>query len=215
MKIAIVGTTGFVGKSITDELVHRNHDVLGISRTTKTSTTPNLTCINLDVTDIANFSKHLKGYDILISAFSSGWNNPNLHNDFIQGSLAIQAAASKAAVKRYIVIGGAGSLYVSEKVQMVDTSEFPAIYKPVAQAAREYLNLLQDVNELDWLYFCPALEMHPGITTGRTGKYRHGVIKPIFDSNGKSQISVEDLAVVIADEVENQKYSQTIFTAAY
>jgi hypothetical protein len=61
----------------------------------------------------------------------------------------------------------------------------------------------------------PAFEMHPGITTGRTGKYRLGLDNPVFDENNKSVLSVQDLAVAIVDEVENPKHHQTRFTAAY
>ena len=32
MKVAVIGTTGFVGSSITKELASRNHSVIGISR---------------------------------------------------------------------------------------------------------------------------------------------------------------------------------------
>jgi putative NADH-flavin reductase len=57
--------------------------------------------------------------------------------------------------------------------------------------------------------------MHQGITTGRTGKYRLGLENPVVDENQRSILSGEDLAVVIADEVENPKHHQVRFTAAY
>jgi putative NADH-flavin reductase len=68
---------------------------------------------------------------------------------------------------------------------------------------------------LDWAFFSPAFEMHQGITTGRTGKYRLGLENPVFDENHRSILSGEDLAVVIADEAENPKHHQIRFTAAY
>lgn len=215
MKIAVIGATGFVGSNITNELVNRNHEVLGISKQEKTSDKSNLTFIELDVTNVNELANCIKGCDIVVSAFSSGWENPNMHEDFIKGSTSIQDAVKLADVKRYIVIGGAGSLYVADNLQAVDTDEFPELFKPVALAAREYLNILKNDESLNWLYFSPALEMHPGITTGRTGKYRLGTLNPITNENGRSMISVEDVAVVIADEIETPKYRQTIFTAAY
>ncbi|MNE77210.1 hypothetical protein D3C80_1735080 [compost metagenome] len=57
--------------------------------------------------------------------------------------------------------------------------------------------------------------MHPGITTGRTGKYRLGTDSPVFNEEGRSILSGEDVAVVLADEVENPKHHQVRFTAAY
>ncbi len=68
---------------------------------------------------------------------------------------------------------------------------------------------------MDWVFFSPAIEMHQGITTGRTGTYRLGLENPVFDENQRSILSGEDLAVVIADEVENPKHHQQRFTAAY
>lgn len=215
MKIAVIGSTGFVGTSITNELTERNHSVTGISRNIKTADKSNLTTLSADVTDVNKLAEILKDSDTVVSAFNAGWSNPNLYNDFIAGSKAIQEAVKLAGVKRYIVIGGAGSLYVAEGVQAVDTPEFPKEYYAGATAARDYLNFLRNENDMDWVFFSPAFEMHPGITTGRTGQYRLGNDTPVFDENNKSVLSVEDLAVVIADEVENPKHHNQRFTAAY
>lgn len=217
MKIAVIGSTGFVGTNIINELVNRNFEVLGISNSNaKNSTSSNLTFINIDVNKTTELANIIKGYDVLISAFSAGWSNPNYHEDYIKSSISIQKAAIFAGVKRYIVIGGSGSLYVAEGVQAVDTDTFPKEFKTVAKAAKEYyLNHLKGEEILEWLYFSPPFEMHPGITTGRTGKYRFGTLNPIFDHSGKCFISVEDLAVAIVDEVENNKFNKTIYTVAY
>lgn len=215
MKIAVIGTTGFVGTSITNELTNRNHSVTGISRNVETVSKSNLTNISADVTDVNKLADILKGHDTVVSAFSPGWTNPNIYNDFLVGSKAIQEAVKLAGVKRYVVIGGAGSLYVADGVQAVDTPDFPKDIYAGASASRDYLNILKEEKELDWVFFSPAFEMHQGITTGRTGKYRLGNDTPVIDENKRSILSVEDLAVVIADEVENSKHHKERFTAAY
>jgi putative NADH-flavin reductase len=216
MKVAVIGSTGFVGSKLIVELVNRKFQVLGISNSTKNSSSfSNLTYINLDVNNTAELASQIEGYDVLISAFSAGWNNPNYHEDFINCSVSIQNAALLAGVSRYIVIGGSGSLYVSADLQAVDTDTFPEEFKTVARAAKEYLNHLKTEETLEWLYVSPPFEMHPGIINGRTGNYRFGTLNPIFDNNGKSSISVEDLAVAIVDEVESNKFSKTIYTVAY
>jgi putative NADH-flavin reductase len=51
----------------------------------------------------------LKGNDAVISAFNAGWTNPNLYNDFLNGSVNIEKAVEKSGVKRFITVGGAGS----------------------------------------------------------------------------------------------------------
>ena len=75
--------------------------------------------------------------------------------------------------------------------------------------------MLKEEKELDWAFFSPAIEMHQGIDTGRTGHYRLGLENPVFNAHNRSILSGEDLAVVLADEVESPKHHQLRFTAAY
>lgn len=213
MKIAIIGATGFVGSTILNELVNRKHEITAIARNPKDSA--NVNWVSADILNTKELATILKGNDVVISAFNAGWTNPNLYDDFIAGSKSIQEAVKQSGVKRFITIGGAGSLFVAPNLQAVDTPDFPKEYYAGASAARDYLNILKEEKDLDWAFFSPAFEMHPGITTGRTGKYRLGLDNPVFDENQRSIISVEDLAVVIADEVESPKHHQVRFTAAY
>ena len=215
MKVAVIGTTGFVGNHITNELVNRNIEVTGISRNEKESDKANLKYVATDVFNVETLAETLKGYDVVVNAFSPGWTNPNIYDDFIAGSKAIQEAVKKSGVKRFITIGGAGSLYLPDGSQMVDSFPVDNPFVPGAKAARDYLNILKEEKELDWAFFSPAADMHQGITTGRTGKYRLGTDFPVLDDEGKNVLSGEDLAVVIADEVENPKHHQVRFTAAY
>jgi putative NADH-flavin reductase len=215
MKIALIGATGFVGSNILKELANRNHEITAIARNPKNEASQNIKWVKIDATNTEEMAKTLAGNDLVISAFNGGWSNPNLYHDFLEGSKSIQEAVKKSGVKRFIVIGGAGSLYVAPNLQAVDTPAFPKEYHAGATAARDYLNIIKQEKELDWAYFSPAFEMHQGITTGRTGNYRLGLENPVFDEHKKNVLSVEDLAVVIADEAENPKHHQVRFTAAY
>ena len=214
MKIALIGATGFLGKSLTNELSNRNHEVTAISRTAQETDKDNLKYVATDVYNVEALAEVLKGHDAVISAFNPGWTNPNIYADFLKGAKAIQEAVKLSGVKRLITVGGAGSLYIDGK-QLVDGPDFPADIKPGATAAREYLDIIKEEKDLDWAFFSPAIEMHPGITTGRTGKYRLGTDSPVFNEDGRSILSGEDVAVVLADEVENPKHHQVRFTAAY
>lgn len=213
MKIAIIGATGFVGSAILNEVADRKHEITAIARNPKETT--NATWKKADIFNVDALAEILKGNDVVINAYNSGWANPNIYNDFIAGSKAIQQAVTKSGVKRFITIGGAGSLFVAPNLQAVDTPDFPKEYHAGATAARDYLNIIKDEKDLDWAFFSPAFEMHQGITTGRTGKYRLGLENPVFNDDQRSILSVEDLAVVIADEAENPKHHQVRFTAAY
>jgi len=210
MKIAIIGATGFVGSAILNELTSRNQEITAIARNPKTGSDVNW--VAADIFNVDALADVLKGNDVVINAYNSGWTNPNIYDDFIAGSKAIQEAVTKSGVKRFITIGGGGSLFVAPGLQAVDTPDFPKEYHAGATAARDYLNILKEEKELDWAFFSPAFEMHPGITTGRTGKYRLGLENPVFNDEQRSILSVEDLAVVIADEAETPKHHQVRFS---
>ena len=57
--------------------------------------------------------------------------------------------------------------------------------------------------------------MHQGTSGERKGTYRKGNDTPVFDENNRSVISVEDMAIAIADEVEQKQHIQQRFTVAY
>lgn len=216
MKIALIGATGFVGSAILKEAIDRKIQVTAIVRhAEKLQAQSNLTRVSCDVMDTEKLSESLKDNDVVVSAYNAGWANPDLYNEFLKGSQSIQEAVKKAGVKRYIVIGGAGSLFIAPGVQLIDTPEFPAEWKPGALAARDYLNILKKENELEWTFVSPAIEMSQGTPHGRRGTYRTGLDNPVFDANNRSIISVEDLAVAIIDEVEYPKHFRVRMTVGY
>lgn len=216
MKVSLIGASGFVGAHLLTELLNRGHQVTGIVRNVAHVKEKNvqLTVKAVDVLNTVELAEAIKGSDAVISAFNAGWTNPNLYDDFLAGSEAIQKAVKDAGVPRLIVIGGAGSLFIND-AQLVDGPDFPADYKAGATAARDYLNILKNEEAIDWTFFSPAIEMHPGITTGRTGQYRVGTESPVFDEAGRSSLSVQDLSVAIVDELEKPQYIKQRFTAGY
>ena len=217
MKIALIGASGFVGSRILTEALQRGHQVTAIVRHPEaiTVTNPNLVVKKGDVFQEQELAALVAGHDIVLSSYNSGWQNPKIYEDFIAGSQAIVNATRKAGVKRFLMIGGAGSLEIAPGVQLVDTPQFPQEYLKGATAARDFLNIIKKEEQLEWTFFSPAILMHPGITDGRTGKYRTNLDQPVFDAKGESRLSAEDLAVAIIDELENRKFIRKRFTAAY
>lgn len=214
MKIALIGATGFVGSAVLNEALGRRYEVAAIARDTSKITVKSerLTLITADVYDTGALADVLKGHDAVVNAFNAGWTNPNLYDDFIKGSESIQQAVKLSGVKRLLVIGGAGSLEIAPGVQLVDTPEFPAQWKSGATAARDYLNTIKKETELDWTFLSPAIQLHPG---ARTGAFRLGTDQPVFDADHKSDISVEDMAVAIIDELEQGQFIRKRFTLGY
>ena len=218
MKIALIGASGFVGSAILKEALQRGHQVTGLGRNPEKVNSRDDEKVSAQEADVMNtgaLSRLLEGHDIVVSAYNAGWTNPNLYDDFLKGSQSIQDAVKASGVKRLIVVGGAGSLFVAPGVQLIDTPEFPEDYKKGASAARDYLTILKDEEDLDWTFLSPAIEMHAGTSGERKGTYRTGSDNPVFDGNKRSIISVEDLAVAILDEAEEPKQVRRRFTVAY
>ncbi|MBX2952254.1 MAG: NAD(P)-dependent oxidoreductase [Leadbetterella sp.] len=216
MKVALIGATGFVGTKILTELVNRNHQVTAIVRNPEAvAKNENVVAKKVDVLDTDVLADAVKGHDVVVSTYNAGWTNPDIYNEFLKGSEAIQEGVKKSGVKRLIVMGGAGSLFVADGVQLVDSPDFPADWKAGALAARDYLNVIKNEQDLDWTFLSPAIEMHQGTSGERKGTYRTGLETPVFDENNRSIISAEDVAVAIVDEVEQPKHIKERFTVAY
>ncbi|WDF66767.1 NAD(P)H-binding protein [Sphingobacterium oryzagri] len=213
--VALIGATGFVGSAVLQELLDRGFTVTAIARHVDAiKSTAHVIAIQADVTEETVLSAALKGNDVVVSAFNAGWKNPNLYDDFMAGGRSILQAVKSAAVPRAIFIGGAGSLEVDGK-KIVDTADFPREIKAGAQAAADYLEIVKREHDINWTFFSPAIEMNPETSGKRTGKYRTNSNSPVFDKQGRSVLSVEDLAVAIADEIENPKFEHERFTAGY
>ena len=218
MKIALIGATGFVGSAILKEALQREHQVKAIVRNPEKVSVNHeqLSVVKGNAMDINQLAELLKGNDVVISAYNAGWGNPNLYQEFLQGAQNIQESVKRSGIKRFLVIGGGGSLFISPSLQIVDTPDFPEFIKPGASAARDYLNILKNEEDLDWTFLSPAPGMHQGTSGERKGIYRTASDTPILDvNNNPSTISVEDVAVAILDEVENPKHIRQRFTVAY
>ena len=213
MKIALIGPTGFVGTDVLKELLSRGHEVTALARDpAKLPAQPKLTVTKGDALDAAQVAHAVEGHDAVISAYNPGWQEPRIHDVFLEGTAAIVEGTKRAGVKRLLVVGGAGSLFVAPGVQLVDTPHFPAEYKQGALAAREALNRIRQESTLDWTFLSPAALLAPG---PRTGKFRIGTEELLMDGDKPAGISVADLAVAIVDEIESPKHVKGRFTAAY
>lgn len=213
MKIALIGATGFVGAPLLEELLQRGHQVTVLARhPAKLAARKGLTVVAADAQDAAQVRQAVTGHDAVLSAYNPGWTVPDIHDQFLKGTRAIYAGVREAGVRRLLVVGGAGSLFVAPGLQLVDTPQFPAEYKQGALAAREALNLIRQEEALDWTFLSPPILLTPG---ERTGHYRLGGDAPLMNGEAPGTLSVKDLAVAIVDEIEQPRHVMQRFTVAY
>jgi putative NADH-flavin reductase len=217
MKVALIGGTGFVGSALLDELLGRGHAVVALARDPQKYAPRNgLTVVRADVQDAQQVRQAVAGSDAVVSGFNAGWSNPDIYADIMRGSHAIQEGTRAAGIKRYIVVGGAGSLYAAPGLQIVDTPEVPAAIRDGARAARDLLEQLQQQEQqLEWTFLSPPIGFHPGVSTERTGKYRVGRDQPLMNGDQPGSISAADLAVAVVDELERPAHVRERFTIAY
>ncbi|CAG9228642.1 NAD(P)-bd_dom domain-containing protein [Paraburkholderia sabiae] len=217
MKIALIGSTGFVGKFILKELLERGHDVTALVRNPSSVLLSNdrISLVVGDAYSPTSVANAVRGHDGVVSAFNPGWDDPDLYNNYMRGHKTIIEGVEKSEVKRIIVIGGAGSLYVAPGMQLLDTEEFrsqvPAHIVPGARAARDALVDLSTNDRLDWTFVSPPAFLREG---DRTGSYRVGGDQLLMDGDMPAGISVSDFAVAIGNEVENAKHVRERFTVA-
>ena len=121
------------------------------------------------------------------------------------------AAVREAGVKRYFVVGGAGSLEVAPGQRLIDTPQFPEIYKVEAAAGAVFLDKLKAAPDLEWTYLSPAAMFVPG---ERTGKFRLGLDQLLVGEKG-SEISFEDYAIAAVDELEAPKHVRQRYAIGY
>jgi len=202
-RIALIGASGRIGSKIAAELLSRGHSVTGIARNPeKIAAQPGLSAVAGDFTHPQAAAEVLKGHDAIISAAS-----------FIPGQAEnLIASVRGSGVQRFLMVGGAASLETGDGRKIIDTIELPEAWKgPVMEGIRT-LGLLRKVNDVDWTFFSPAVQIGPG---ERTGKFRLGKEQVVKDAEGSSKISYDDYAIAMVDELESGQNIKGRFTIAY
>jgi putative NADH-flavin reductase len=202
MKIALVGATGNAGSRVLAELIARGHEVTGIVRNPEKL--PDGDRIFGTRTDgsQATLCAAIAGHDAIVTSVKFLDLDPDV----------IVPAILDSGVKRYVVVGGAGSLIGPNGMKEFDDPNFPPPAKPNSVRGGYMLELLEKTDGLDWTYISPSRMFVPG---ERTGQFRYGKDHLLMNEAGDSRISFEDFAIAVADELEAPKYIGERFTIGY
>jgi uncharacterized protein len=198
MKLIVFGATGLLGSRIAAEAEARGHEVTRASRAT-----------GVDATDPGSVAAAAAGHDAALSAVTQH-GRPQVLVDVAR---ALLEGLDRAGVQRLVVAGGAGSLEVAPGVRLMDTPDFHEEWKPEAQAQADALDAYRAAEtDVAWSYVSPGALLEPG---ERTGAYRTGGDELIADEQGRSRITMEDLAIAMLDEAQEQRHPRARFTAAH
>ncbi|MDH6370892.1 putative NADH-flavin reductase [Paenibacillus sp. PastF-3] len=210
MDVVVLGASGTIGKAIVQEALKRKHEVTAAVRNPESITLEHerLHITTVDVLNPASVAAAVRGHEEVISAYGPVLGQ---EKNLITAAKAIVEGMQEAGLNRLLVVGGAGSLKTETRELLMDTADFPAEIRPLAEAHAEAYEIYKNT-ELDYTYASPAAVVHSG---RRTGHFRIGLDRLVFDENGESIISVEDFAVAMVDELEEGNFSRTRFTVAY
>ncbi len=211
MKILVLGANGGVGTDVTAELIGRGHHVTAASRSGGTSAADGVTPMTLDASSADAVAQAAAGHDAIVSTVG-----PRYGQDDLAGMSAIAnavvTAARQSGVTRVVIVGGAGTLEVAPGVRLVDTENMPEEYKPVAYAHAGAFDIYRAAGDLEWTYLTPPPEFMPGV---RTGTYRAEGDSYLAGEDGRSRLSYADMAVAVADTIEQGTHKGARVAVAY
>lgn len=212
MKVALVGATGPVGKRILAELLSRGHQVIAVVRDiSKVPRAANLSAVSADIHEPSGLAEVLRGHDAVIVSVRFLKTDPD----------GLIGAIKASGVPRYLSVGGAASLYApGTTTKLIDGGQIPEQFLPEPTAGVNFFARLKQEQELDWTFLSPPMmfsndEQFGTKPGGRTGTFRLGKDELLVSEQGESEISYEDYAVAMVDELENPRHTRQRFTVGY
>lgn len=203
MKIALIGSTGRIGRHLAQEARSRGHKVRSLLHAARSTLEEDATTRVADVFDGAALADAVRGQDAIVSAYGAPADAPHL---LPLATAAIVKAATVAGVRRLVTVGGAGALEVQPGVRLADTAGFPPSLLPKVRAHADALSVLAG-SGLHWTCVAPAVQIGPG---ERTGRYRLAV-----GAVAGSSISYPDFACALLDELEGDRHPRQIVGTGY
>ena len=201
MKIAVICANGKAGRLIVKEAMDRNLDVTAVVRGENKSAAGKV--IAKDLFDLT--AADLKGFDAVVDAFGA-WTPETLEQH--STTLKHLCDTLSGTDTRLLVVGGAGSLYVTpaHTATVSDGPDFPEMFKPLAAAMAKALGELRQRKDVKWTYISPAGDFQA--EGERTGDYILGGEELTLNSKGESVISYADYAIAMVDEIVGGSHIQ-------
>lgn len=212
-RVVVFGGSGYAGSHIVEAAAVRGLDVLSITRKESATQIAGARYRMGSLLEAADRARALEGADVVVVAVSPRQDMAGQ----VRGGVAALAADAAAAGVRLAVIGGAGSLRVSEGGPFA--YETPGFPEPFYAEAKEMAEVLGDLKQadasLDWLYVSPAAGFGHGHAGEFQGDYRVGGEVGLMGESGPPTISGADFGVAVVDELEMPEHHREQITFAY
>lgn len=212
MKIIVLGARGDVGSRVVAEALIRGHDVTAVVRNEPqvAGLPPAVVTEVADVLDTDHLTALMTGHDLAVSALRPPDGQEEILAPLTRSALD---AAARSGVG-VLIVGGAASLKLPDgngTTVLTEPGFLPEEVLPIARACQEQYEVCMGETQVQWSYLCPPAMLIPG---ARTGQYRRGSDMLLVDTDGNSQISMEDFAFALMDEAEAPQHRMARFTVA-
>lgn len=209
MRIGVIGAGGRLGGKITSEALDRGMDVAAIIHRTPCRDI-RASVQQKDLFDLTR--EDISGFDVLYSAFGSGFTADPLVNKQAIAHLAEIAAGTGIHV---VMIGGAGCLYADEEETacVYEMPDHPAFLKGISWNLVQGYELLKETRDMEWTFVCPSKMLDPD--GPRTGDYLTRTDRHILvNEDGNSYVSYDDLAIAMVDFGQKGSFKRQLVTVA-
>ena len=200
MIITIFGATGKVGKQLVRIGLLKGHFIKAFGRNVFNTGFPENKDLHLiagAVFDEESVFNAIKGSDAVLSALGGGTDGTDKTRSL--GMLKISSQMGKAGVKRIIAVGNMGILNNANNEMIMESSDFPKEFLPVAREHFEAFEILKN-SSLDWTGVAPP----DLIDAAETGiYYTAGNTLPEHNSY---KINTGDLALFMLTELQRNEF---------
>ena len=209
MKLVVIGANGNLGSRVVKQALNRGHEVKSIGYMCKTQ------CEGTEVIDKNLFDlteEDLGEASVIISAFGGGFKaDPVINKDAYYKYIELLNGTDK----KIIAIAGAGSLYTDSTHSMreYEVPGYSATLSGISKNIRLGVDKIKERSDLNWTVVCPSRKFD--LEGPHTNNYMVGTNEEIiFNEDGESYVTYEDLATAMLDIAEKDLYNNQVVTIA-
>jgi uncharacterized protein len=202
MKVLVIGATGRLGAQLVHFALEKGHLVTAFARNIEEldHDHPNLRLVKGDVLYSSLVEAAVAGQEAVLSVIGvRKYRGPiTLLSTGMQN---VVSAMQQHQVRRLITVTGAGILQEDDHRLIMESLSFPPNLQNISLDHHRVYERLQQSN-LDWTIVCPAFMTRGERTRAYLLRRNH------YPTNARNEVSLQDVADFITDEMGNNEYIQ-------